>query len=207
MKKLNHIPRNLLHAVTSDARYYICILASFVVGGVFAAVFAFSLSELSCKELLLYLGDFFQTIDENGADAAALFKASLILNLKNVGFLFFVSVMVIGAPFVAAFVAVKGFMHCFTLFFMFRLYGIRTLLFFGVGMLPHYLLLIPCYLFLCVVCLKFSITLVREKHELKRILPRFILMLSCLFAVSIMASLLQAYVEPLLIRLISGLYI
>lgn len=206
MRTLQHWPKRCLLYLQADYKLYICVLASFIAGGIFAAVFALTMPEPACEELLLYLNDFFQNISQKGADSTALFKTSLLLNIKNFCFVFLFSVMVIGAPFIAAFVAVRGFMHSFTLFFMFRLYGARAALFFVVGMLPHYLLLIPGYLLLCVLCLKFSLSLTREKHDLKkRLLPLFLKLVG-LFALTVMAALLQAYVEPLLIRLIAGLY-
>ncbi len=207
MRKRVQTPKSWLPYFQKDLYFYICILASFTIGGIIAAVFAFTLPELSCKELLLYLEDFFRNIEKSGADSAALFRSGLLSNLKNFGFLFFFSVTVIGAPFIAAFSAFKGFIHCFTLFFMFRVYSIRAGLFFLLGMLPHYLLLIPCYLCLCVVCLKFSLSLIREKQELTKTIPRLLAMLALFFVLATMATLLQAYIEPLLIRLISGLYL
>jgi len=207
LRKRNQLTKTGILYCIQNIKFIICILASFTIGGIFAAVFAFTLPELSCKELLLYLEDFFRNMEHSGADSAALFRSGLLSNLKNFGFLFFFSVTVIGPPFIAAFAAVKGFMHCFTLFFMFRLYGVRAVAFFLLGMMPHYLLLIPCYGILCTVCLKFSLLLLHEKQELKKNISRLLLTLVCLFLLATMAVLLQAYIEPLLIRLISGLYV
>lgn len=207
MKKSHILPNAYRLYVKPDAGFYIGILASFIVGGIFAAAFALTLPELTCKELLLYLDDFFQNISRQGADSAVLFKTGLLLHAKNFGFLFLFSVMVVGAPFIAGFAAVKGFMHCFTLFFLFRMYGIRAAAFTAAGMLPHYLLLMPCYLIVCAVCLKFSVQLFCERYDMRKKLPRFILALAGLLCLAVMSSLLQAYVEPVLIRLIAGLYI
>lgn len=207
MRKRIQLPKSWFMLLQKDISYYVCVLASFIIGGIIAAIFAFSLPELSCKELLLYLQDFFQNMEKNGADASALFRSGVLANLKNFGFLFFFSVTVIGAPFLAVFSAVKGFMHCFTLFFLFRLYGIRAALFLILGMLPHYLLLIPCYLGITALCLKFSISIVCEKYEFKKNIPRQLLTLSVFFVLATMATLLQAYIEPPLIRLIAGLFL
>ena len=207
MRKKVQLPKSWLFYITKNIKFYISILASFTIGGIIAAVFAFTLPELSCKELLLYLEDFFRNMKESGADSVAIFRSGILSNLRSFGFLFFFSVMVIGAPFIAAFAAVKGFMHSFTLFFMFRLYGIRAALFFLLGMLPHYLLLIPCYLGVCAFCLRYSVSIIHEKQELKKMILRLLAALAAFFILATMATLLQAYIEPLLIRLISGLYL
>ena len=202
-------PKKELFASLTEGHfgYILCILAAFLAGGVFAAVFACTLPELSEKELLLYLSDFFGNIRQSGADAGALFRESMLLSLQNFVLLFLCALLIIGAPFVAAFAAIKGFVHSFTLIFMFRLYGIKTALFFLLGLLPHYLLCAPVYLAACVLALRCSVTLGREKQDLKKTFFRLLLAFLLLFLGATMASLLQAYLEPGLIRLISGLFI
>lgn len=207
MRKTHTLSNAYMLYVKPKQGFYIGILVSFIVGGIAAAVFAFTLPELTCKELLLYLDDYFQNISQQGTDSVVLFKTGMLLHAKNFGFLFLFSVMVVGAPFIAGFAALKGFMHWFTLFFLFRVYGIRAAAFWSLGMLPHYLLLIPCYWPLCAVCLNFSLQLFRERCELTKKLPRFLVVLLCFLGLAAMSSLLQAYVEPLFIRLVAGLYL
>lgn len=207
MRKKAKLPKFCWLYVKKDISFYALILASFIVGGIVAAVFAFTLPELTCKELALYLEDFFNNMNQNGADASALFHSGIVSHLKNFVFLFFFSVTVIGSPFLIGFAAVKGFMHFFTLLLFFRLYSFRALLFLLLGMLPHYLLLIPCYLGICAACLKFSVSIFIEKNDFKKTIPRLLLILAAFFLVAIMTTLLQAYIEPPLIRLIAGLFL
>ncbi len=207
MKQLHYLSGHLWMHMKTDYKLHICIMASFLIGGVCAAVFTFTMPVLSCEELLLYLDDFFQNMHQKGADSVALFKASLFMSFKNFGLLLLFSLMVIGAPFIVAFTAVRSFMHCFTLFFLFRLYGIRAALFILAGMLPHYLLIIPCYWFLSVTCLKFTASLFKGRGDFKTCLSGYCARVIVLFILAVLAALLQAYVEPLLIRFISGLFI
>ena len=206
MKQSNHWSKYIADYIKADKPLYCIVLASFLLGGILAAVFVFTMPDLSCEELLLYMNDFFQNMGDKGADALAVFHIGLLQNLQNVCLLFLFSVMVIGAPFVAGFAAVHGFMHCFTLFFMFRIYGAKAVLFAALGMLPHYLLLVPCYLVLCVTCLAFSLSLSKEKMILTRKLPLFLGKLAGFYAITVLSVLMQSYVEPLLIRAIAGLF-
>lgn len=206
MKQSNHRLAYITDHIQAERILYITVLASFLAGGVLAIVFVFTMPELSCRELLLYLNDFFHNMSVQGADAQAVFYAGLWQNLQNICFLFLFSVMVIGAPFVAVFASVQGFMHCFTLFFMFRIYKAKAALFAVAGMLPHYLLLAPCYLALCVTCLSFSLSLTKEKLILTRKLTLFLGKLLGFYAMTVLSVLMQSYVEPPLIRLIAGLF-
>lgn len=207
MKRMNILPEVCRRSVCADIRLYGLAVLLFLTGGVMAALFVFGLQEAAFFELQGYLEDFFQNMHQSGADSGALFKAGFYMHVTNFGVLFLFSCMVIGAPFIAAYATLKGFMHSFTLFFMFRIYGLRAALFFLLGMLPHYLLLIPCYSVLFVHCLKFITSLRHEKRELKVQFLRFLPVVLLLFALSLMATLLQAYVEPVLIRAISGMFI
>ncbi|MBE7021676.1 MAG: hypothetical protein E7414_00410 [Ruminococcaceae bacterium] len=206
MKRVNALPKVFLRFIQADARLYIYILLAFIIGGIFAALFAFGLPESALTELSLYVDDFFQNMHKSGTDSVLLFQDGLVMHIKSFGILLLLSVMVIGAPFIAVFAGLKGFMQGFTLFFMFRVYSFRAVLFFLAGMLPHGLILLPCYSVLFVTCLKFSKSLVRDRQNLKARLLHFALILGILFLVAVMATLIQAYVEPLFIRLIAGMY-
>ncbi len=207
MKRIGAWKKACLYYVQTEIKLFICILTAFVIGGIFAAVFALSLPEETAGELLAYLDDFFQNMEQSGADASALFASGMRMHIQNFAFLFFASVMVVGAPLVVLFAAVKGFMHGFSLVLLFRLYNLRAALFFLLGMLPHYLLLAPCYAFLLAFCLRFSLSLFRDRQEVGKSVMHFVLILILLLIFAAMGTLLQAYVEPILVRLIAGLFV
>ncbi|MBR5237051.1 MAG: stage II sporulation protein M [Clostridia bacterium] len=190
----------------AEQKVYIWLGLSFAAGIVLATVSALTMPQAACEEMLLYLKDFFQAIGESGADSGALLKTALFGHAKNFVFLFLCSVMVIGAPFIVVFSGFCGFVQTFTVVFLFRLYGVRTLLFFCAGMLPHYLLSGPCYVLLFALCLQFSLGLFKEKQSIRKRVVSLLCKLGILFAIAVLSSLLQAYIEPLFIGLISGLY-
>lgn len=206
MRKTGYRTKAFLSYLQRDERLWLCIVIAAVLGLFASALYAFLMKESACEELHLYLQDFFKNISQSGTDGGALFKTALRTNGTNCIFLLLSSLMVIGAPLVVGFAAIRCFMHGFTLFLLLRLYGVRALLFFILGMLPHYLLLVPAYGLLCVLCLRFTLTLMHDKGDLKRRLFLFLGKTLGLFAVTLMAALLQAYVEPFLIGLVAELY-
>jgi len=181
------------------------IMIAFGLGFVASAVFVFTMQDTVCQELSIYLQDFFHNIAESGTDSAVLCKTGIGMNFRNVLFLLLCSFLIIGAFFIVGFSVLGGFVHGFTFFFFCKQYGIKSLLFFLLGMLPHYTLLAPAYLFFLVLVLRFSL-LLREKHELKRRVVSLFAKTAVLFALMLMATLLQAYVEPALIGLIAGMF-
>ncbi len=193
--------------ISHIAPYGIVILSAFLVGGIFAAVFAFLLPELTVKELHLYLDDFFRNIKASGTDSFALFRHSLLANLRNFGIIFLFAVMLPGALFLGLFSGFGGFTGGFTLFFLLRLYGFRAVLFALLGILPHALLLLPAYFVALSASLYHAVTLLKEPKEPKHRLFRLSLCLVGALSLTLASSLLQAYIEPALIRLIANLFI
>lgn len=187
--------------------FYIILLAAFLAGLIVSVVFCVQAPEETVEELSLYIDDFFQNMQKSGADSLALLKTGCVMHGCNFMFLIVCALMLIGIPLVAVFAAVKGFMHGFTIFLMMRIYGFKTLLFILLGMLPHYVVLVPCYLVACLVSMRYAGSLYQGSHELKANTLQLVGSLCILFVIAIMATLLQAYVEPVLIRLISGLYL
>jgi len=207
VKRIRNLSSVLPGYIHHHTAFIIIIAAAFLVGLIAAIVFGAQAPTDTIDELRLYLDDFFHNMDQSGADPVALFKTGFTMHVINFLFLMLCAIILIGVPLVAFFVAIKGFMHGFTLFVMLRIYGFKTLLFILLGMLPHYVILVPCYLLVCLLCMKFAGSMYQDTHEAKTNFLHFLLALLILFMFALMATLLQAYVEPVLIRLISGLYL
>lgn len=192
--------------VNKEKGLHICILSGAILGLIASAIYAFLIPEASGEALKLYLQDFFTNIAESGTDSGELLKTAFFMNGKNFLFLLLCALMVIGAPLIFLFCGLSCFMHGFTLFYFIRIYSFKAALFYLLGMCPHYALQIPVYWLSCLLCLRFSLELTREKYDLKK--KTFSLMgkLLGLFCLAMMVALIQAYAEPFLIGLIAELY-
>ena len=187
--------------------FYTVSAAAFLAGGLVAAFSVFSMPELKSRELALYLNDFFASLRDAGTDGAEILRTAALTNLKSVAVLIMLSFMIIGAPFVAAFCAFRGYTAFFTLLLAVRIYGIRAALFFLAGMLPHWLILFPCYGFLITLCMRFSLGEGRERGFSTRSFGIFFAAAGVVYALTFSAALIEAYVEPLLLSLISKYFI
>ncbi len=205
---MNVLTRVRQHIILNIKFYGIIAFAFFV--GVFVAFFSvFNMDEAENKELMLYLGDFFANITQTGTDGLSILKISVLDNLKGILFAVMFSLMIIGAPFVGLICAVFGYMSAFTVFVMLKNYGIRAILFFLAGMLPHWLILLPTYAFFMMECMKFSLKAVgvgTVKRQGSSLLELMLLSL-LVFLISLCAALLEAYIEPWLISFVSKYYI
>ncbi len=193
--------------VEAHIKTYVILVGACLLGGIVAVFYTMHMPPLSTKELSLYVDDFFKTIQENGTDAAALLKAGLLLQAENFVLLLLFSCMSIGTPLIAGFSFVSGFRHAFSIVLFFRLYGIRAIVFVLFGCLAHYLILVPCYLVLCARAIEFTKTERRENGNFKKKCLGHMLFFCLMFLIASFALLLQAYIEPLAIRLVAGLFL
>ena len=204
---LKSLMQKLIFYVRENMVYCAVCATSLVCGVAIGIVCAFSVTELGAKELALYFEDFFGSFAEAGADSSVVFVNALRLQA-----LFFVSMLlcsglIFGSPFIVAAGIGSGFSFGFTAAFLLKCYGIRALLFLGGGVLPHALIMLPCRLAVLCVCMRFSVSLLKERGALKKRLLSHILLLCVLFAVAFAAVLLQAYIEPLLVGFIAEYFI
>ena len=192
------LKRTIQH-IKENFAYYGFSASALIVGAVVAAVCAFSLSELSQKELIMFFDDFYVNLIESGTDAKIIMLGGLKTNLFLFLSLLFMSTSVIGLPLIMLIAAAKSFASFFALMFMFKAYGVRALLFFISAVVPHVLITLPCYFVLFAMCIKFSRMLTLGKSELKKRFVGFLLTLALLFLIAVAGLLMQAYIEPLLL--------
>ena len=197
---ITNIRRICIFHIKSNVTYYVLILCAFVCGGIVAAVCVFGIYDLD-------FDDFFKSINSSGSDSFNIFKMAVESNLKLYILLILLSVMVVGSPFIVIVSSVLGYSFWFTLFFVFKIYGIRAMVFVFGAMLPHQLILLPCYALTLLTCLQFSVSLFKGKSDMKTVLPPFLIKMTALFLVSLFSALLEAYVEPIFLEMMSPLFL
>ena len=202
-----NLRRTCVFHIKNNITYYVLILCGFVCGGIIAAACVLGLSELSFKELSIYFDDFFNSINSGGSDAFGIFKIAALSNLKLYIILILLSVMFIGLPLIVVLSVWVGYSFWFSMFFVFKIYGIKGIVFALGGILPLQLSLLPCLSLTFVICMQFSASLFKGKTDVKSSLSSFLLKMTLLFLVSMLSVLLEAYIEPIFMELMSSLYI
>ncbi len=204
---LTKLQRMLKNHIKHNFAYYIFILCGFVCGGIIAAVCVFGLSELDYRELTVYFADFFSGINKTGTDSFEIFRLSVMSNLKLYMFAVLLAMMIIGTPLIPAISGMLGYSVFFTLFFLFKAYTLKGVLFYIAGMLPHQLISFFCHAGALMTSMQFSVSLLKERGDIKKRLISYLMKMSAMFLITVFASLLQGYIEPIFIRLIAPLFI
>ncbi len=161
------------------------------------------------KELVNFLNSFMKVINEKDIDSIVLIKQSLKNNLQTFALLWFLGATVIGIPLVIGLVLLRGFIIGFTVGFIVKELGFRGIVFSTIAILPQNIIYIPWIIFSSALALIFAIRFIKNKFNkgsqsnYGNVLISYSLIMGILFIVSIAGTLIEAYITPILMKLVS----
>lgn len=181
--------------------------------GVSAGAFTVNgLSSLQREELDIYFKGFLQLLDYQSIDSSELFKISLVENLKIVGILWILGVMIIGIPFIYIVIGLRGFITGFGSGFIIKVLGLKGVVFTMLTIIPKEIVIIPCVIALGVNGINFSLSIIKSK-SIKHLSKESIksnFMTYCfttLFYIFIifLGILIEVFITPVFMRIITPL--
>ncbi|MTI68309.1 MAG: stage II sporulation protein M [Firmicutes bacterium] len=206
-KNSNSIIRNHFH---KNIFLYFIIVIFLIVGISAGAITTKVLNTSQKKEIINFMDSFFKILNEESINSGILFKHSIINNIKTVGLLWFLGIIIVGIPLVFIVVVLRGFIIGFTVGFLYVELGFKGFLFAILAILPQNLFLIPGIVIISVMSLSFSIRIIKNKFKrslkfnyLSEII-RFSLSVILLFILMLLGSLVEAYITPVFMKLVLG---
>jgi stage II sporulation protein M len=198
--------------VKDNASIYFSMLLAFIVGISAGAFTVNGLSSAQRDELVNYFKGFLQLFTYQKLDSSELFKVALLENLKIVAILWALGVTIIGIPFIYVIIGIRGFITGFSSGFIIETIGARGLLFTVCALIPKEIIVIPCIIALGAYGINFSLRIIKSKsvkHFTKQSLKSsfFAYCLVTVFFTSVIFAgiLVEAYVTPVFIRMITPL--
>ena len=191
--------------IEENSKAYILLLIAFIAGFVLAAILQGD--KLAEEEIRLYIESFFSGMTQGGTSGGRTFSLSMLAYLRYAVILLISSVTVIGAPFVPLLVGIQGFSFGTVICSTISVFGAKAYLLFLCAILPHILISAPCSLVYSCRCMKNAYGLFLGDRNMKRnlLLP---LLSSAVFLLCIsLAALIQSFVEPFLLSLISKYFV
>ncbi len=190
--------------------FFVCL---FFMIGISAGVFTIkALSPYQKQELISYMRNFFQILQNSSVDEFSVLKQSLVNNLQTCIFIWLLGITIIGFPIILILVAIRGLIIGFTVGFFIEQMGWRGILFALLSILPQNLFIIPSILAISVIGISFSIMLIKNKfqkhyhyHQIS-IFRQFIFYSSiifCILIVIVVGCLIEAYITPVFMKIIS----
>ena len=188
----------LKEMLRNNAKGYILIVCIFFAGVVLS--FALNISVASREEMKLYINDFISNVKSFGVDSAKTFHLSLYGNIKSIVILFIMSLCVFGSYGIMVYIFLKGFSYGTFFSAIVGALGIKSAPVFLCVVLLHTIVSTPCWIIYSSLCIKNSHVLQYcVKTAGKGVLSTFFYAFLIL-AVLCVSALMQAYLEPVLIR-------
>lgn len=161
------------------------------------------------KEIIKFLESFFKLINENNVDNVILVKQSLKNNIQTFILLWFSGVSIIGIPLVVGLVLVRGFVIGFTVGFIVNELGVKGFVFSVFSILPQNIFFIPWIIISSAYSLSFAIKFIKGKFSKKNKVnfineaTKYTIAMSILFLISLVGTVIESYVTPIFMKLIS----
>lgn len=187
-----------------------CILsfAFLVVGVAFGSLATAKLTPGQKTELATYLEMYISGYG-SGPSSTAVLSHSITAHAKLFGLAYLLGLTIIGAPGVLILIFAKGFLVGFTVSFLAQEYLLRGVLLAVAAVIPHNLVALPAVIVLAINSLSFAWNAVRGPGQgivpVYKRFPIYTLAAASAGAVLVVAALVEAYITPVFIRLVSGL--
>lgn len=187
---------------------YFIVIVGLTIGISLGAILSKVFDNTQRGTLVSYLDYFFKMITDNNYETGLVMKYSLLNNLNLVFFIWFLGITVIGIPVTLCIVIYRGFILGFTASFLFIEFGFKGFLVSLLGILPQNLFIVSGLIYITVNSLNFSLRILSRKsrksikYTFKNEFLKYLLNAigPCIFIV--IGSLIEAYITPLLLRLI-----
>lgn len=199
-KVIENIKLRIANNIAENLKGYILILATFFAGVVLSAVL--NISSGTEEEIRLYLNDFISNVENYSTDSVKTFTIAITGYIKFICILFFLSISMVGSAGTLIYVFIKGFSYGMVLISMFNIMQGKAFALFMCLIFPHSLIIVPIFMVYSLFCVKNSYSVLRGMNDFKSgvFLPLLYGIVCILLSGT--AALIQAYLEPILIRLI-----
>lgn len=190
---------------------YFFVTLFFAIGLSVGAFMSKSLETKSKQDILLYLNNFFQILNNENVEMKTILLKSIKNNFQILVLLWLFSVTYIGIPFIFLIDSFKGFVLGFTISFCFQTMGIKGLLFIILAVLPQNLIYVPCILFASVVSIQHGFSLIKKNVATTQTSRNGFLEISLImliiFLIMLVGSLYEGLLSPFFIKKLSNFFI
>ncbi len=190
--------------------FLVLVFGTGIVSGAFAVRM---LPEAQLLELADYLQGFLGALREQSGviSSREALEIALFHHIKSIFLLWLLGFTMIGIPCIFFLVFTQGFILGFTIGFFIHEYILQGALFAMIGVLPQQLLFVPSMLFMALCAVSLSILLIRRctsraTIHLKSYVVRYVAILPMILLVTLIGTLIEVYVSPILLKGIYGMF-
>ena len=200
----------LVQHVQAHSSIYLFIITLFLMGVIFGAIVVNSLSFAQKEDLYFYLSKFFSEMEDGRMTSSEeLFRQSFLHNVKYLGLMWILGISIIGLPLIFVLLFMKGVVVGFSVGFLVNQMEWSGFLLSFVSVLPQNIIIIPAFIFIGAVSASFSLTLIRKifmkngpsiQFQMIPFLSRYVIFLVLAIGIVTIASSIEAYLSPHLMK-------
>lgn len=205
---MKNIEQNLNRHLHENIKLYIlsivCIFSGMIIG-VYCIKF---MKQPDKNGIYTYLNGFVNNLNYFNIDSKFIFVQALKNNLPFIVAIWFLGMTIIGLPLILIINIFKGFTLGFTISSMINLLGNKGIWISLLGVVPQNIIYIPCIIFLSVIAMNFSITLIKNRvnklwttNILQRIASYSIIFV-IIFIITLIGYFIESFLAANIIKLI-----
>lgn len=200
-----NVQKELLKHFQTNQLNYLFVLVLFLMGLIFGAVIVVTMHFSQKQDIIFYLNQYFEQLNEPLMMNHELFISALLSHLQYLIIFLLLGLSIIGLPIIWGVVFVKGTFIGFSVGFFVHQYGLKGLLFISSALLPQNIIIIPVYLFAGTIAMIFSGELLKKlsgrrfnRFTLEPVL-QYVFVFVSLFLICLVAALIEAYLTSSLL--------
>ncbi len=191
----------LINTLTKNLKGYILISTVFLAGICLSCFL--NISPGSEEEIKLYAEDFISNVKNYTTDSKRTFLNAFSGYIKTVFFLMICSFTLIGSAGVIFWTFLKGFSYGAVFTSLFSTVGTEAVLLLLSAVFPHILIVAPCFLMYGTFCMINSFEMLKGMKSAKKLFAAPLIYGTLAVALFSVASVIQAFIEPVLIRILN----
>lgn len=206
------IKRWLFKQFQENFAIYFIVAIVFAIGIITGAVTIKVLNSEQKNDIMIFINTFFRAMGNNSFENLSIFKQSLIDNFKTIGLIYITGLVIIGIPIIPVTVMFRGFALGFTVGFLVNEYGLQGFLFSILGILPQNLIIIPAILSISSIGMAFSMKSIKNRkfksinNNMHWNIVNYSILILFFSIIVIIGCLIEAYISPIFLRLISDYF-
>lgn len=186
------------------------VVIVFILGIGFGAIAVKTVDYSTKEEVFSYFNNFMKTFRQIEYNGTALMSESMRFNLMNIFIIWAFGLSMVLMPLITVLIFFKGFVLGFTVGFLISEYSFKGILVALAAVFPQNILVIPVYIISSVMAIYISIMIFNYFRGKVRIKAddflKYSIEMAVLAVILLLASLIETYISPLLLNIVSRLY-
>lgn len=203
---MNKLLSKLQLSTIKTKRLYLFLLLIFIIGVIFGSLFITIINETDKNTVINQISGFFNQIKNNNIDFNSALKNSITTNLLYIVAIWILGISIIGIPIIIIMLFLRGFMIGFSIAAIIAKYKLIGIIGGLTYIFPHYIISLIIIFMISYYALRFSFNLLeavvkKKSINFNEVINRYSFIMIFSIIVMVIASLIETYLSPYIMKL------